>query len=391
MSDRCFYQDYFKKFHASALNSSTHGSISTLQVDDSGKCIFHSQDIIWKHKNGFKQLFLQLVQLLNDDNTLEYYDFRDFVFVGDEPKTTNSSERHVLHIAGTVFRKPVYFTGSSFIDSFELDAVDFQEGAKFRKTTFAGDLRVTNTQFQGLEFSNTTFVQLAYFINVEFLSYALFENTRFTGTTSGYVVKFKDSRFYGITDFSGSTFNLGSESTVGFTEVLFKDFTDFGNTQFHSQVIFSKVSFGFDTEFIDTSFKTISSSARYSGAAVEFNQIEILKDVTLTFRSTDTQNKMFNHSAQFSFKGDLDGTIQFENVNFNNINSASRERLVQLAKSGKVEIGPGCIKYRFQTDLRTIVISHDNAPLVLEICQTFTNYFSVSNGFNLGFEIVGVG
>ena len=29
-----------------------------------------------------------------------------------------------------------------------------------------------------------------------------------------------------------------------------------------------------------------------------------------------------------------------------------------------------------------------NAPLILKICQTFTNYFAASNGLNLGFEVV---
>jgi hypothetical protein len=53
-----------------------------------------------------------------------------------------------------------------------------------------------------------------------------------------------------------------------------------------------------------------------------------------------------------------------------------------------VEIGAGCIKYRFQTPLRSIVISQGNSALVVEICQVFANYFTATNGFNLGVEIV---
>lgn len=104
--------------------------------------------------------------------------------------------------------------------------------------------------------------------------------------------------------------------------------------------------------------------------------------------STDPQNKMFNHDVQISFKGDPTGIIRFENVNFNRITAGSQVQLIQLAKAGRVEIGSGCIKYRFQTEIRTISVSQRNAPLIIEICQTFTNYFTVSNGLNLGFEIV---
>lgn len=62
--------------------------------------------------------------------------------------------------------------------------------------------------------------------------------------------------------------------------------------------------------------------------------------------------------------------------------------LGRLAKFGKVTIGLGCIKYRFQTEPKTLDISEGNSQLVVEICQTFTNYFTASNGLNLGFEIL---
>ncbi|MGH1363291.1 MAG: CHAT domain-containing protein [Calditrichia bacterium] len=388
MGNQCPHPEYYKKGHATAISESVDGLVPVLPIDSNGVCLFHSKDVIWKRKNGFKQIFLQLVQFLNNDSILKCCDFREFVFVGDELTIKNNIEDYVLQITNTVFQKPVYFTGASFIDSFELNDVSFQDGATFRSTTFTQDLQIINTRFFGLEFSNTTFMQIAYFIKVEFLSYALFINNRFTGKTGVYTVKFVDSCFRGITDFSGSAFTLGGESTVGFIKVQFEDFTDFGRTQFHCQVIFNEVSFAFNTEFIDTSFETVSSSARYRGAAVEFKQIEVMKNVILTFKSTDPQKRLFSHNVQFSFKEKLDGIIRFENVNFSHIDSASKDRLVRLAKSGNVEIGTGCIKYRFQTDIRTVAVSHDNAPLVLELCQTFTNYFTVSNGLNLGFEIV---
>ena len=162
------------------------------------------------------------------------------------------------------------------------------------------------------------------------------------------MVKFENLRFQGITTFSGSAFTLGGNSTVGFMKIHFEDFTDFGSTRFQSQVVFSDGSFESETEFIDTSFETVRSSARYRGAAVEFNQIEVMKDAALTFKGTDPQNKMFNHDVQFSFKEQLVAIIRFQNVNFNKISPASRDRLMRLAKSGKVEIGSGCTSIDFR-------------------------------------------
>lgn len=217
----------------------------------------------------------------------------------------------------------------------------------------------------------------------------MFENANFSGIAEGYVVKFVDSQFLGLADFSEVVFApQDSEAAMGFKNVQFEDFTDFKDAEFHNQVVFSDVSFASTTEFTDTLFDIAATSARYRGVAAEFNRIELKENSVLSFMSTNPQKKLFNHDVQISFKGDPIGFIKFENVNFNNLTAQSRDRLVRLAKSGKVEIGSGCIKYRFQTEIRKISVSLGNAPLILELCQTFTNYFTVNNGLNLGFEIV---
>ena len=121
---------------------------------------------------------------------------------------------------------------------------------------------------------------------------------------------------------------------------------------------------------------------------MELKRIEVPVGAVLTFKSTSPQNKMFSYDVELSFKEEPAGTIRFDNVNFHKFTAQSRLRLTRLAKLGIVEIGPGCIKYRFQTAVRTISVSESNLPLVIELCQTFTNYFTQSNGLNLGFEIV---
>lgn len=385
LGKRCPYPEIYEE----ARNRSEGDVSSMLPIDDQGVCIFHSRDVAWKRENDFKGKFIRLVQLLNTDETLDYYDFVEFRFVGNEFKPKPGSGHYFLRIENIPFRKKAYFTGAAFADALELDGLNFKDGATFGQAIFNHDLRVDNTCFRGVDFINAQLTHRALFSKTTFLNYALFQNTRFTGESSGYVVKFKDSLFQGINDFSGAVFTpFGAETAVGFIDVKFEDFTDFRNTLFHNQVVFSDVTFASITEFVDTLFDAAQSSARYRGAAVEFNRIEVTEGATLSFKSTDPQKKIFNHDVEMSFKEDPAGIIQFENVNFINLTLPSRDRLNRLAKLGRVEIGSGCIKYRLQTDVRTILIGQSNAPLVLEICQTFTNYFTVSNGFNLGFEIV---
>ncbi len=202
------------------------------------------------------------------------------------------------------------------------------------------------------------------------------------------MVKFEGSRFAQIADFSGASFVLGEESSVAFVRSRFEESADFQRARFHCQVVFNEVLFAGATDFVDTSFDSVATAARYRGTAVEFNQIEITAGATLRFESTDPQKKLFDHDVQFSFKETPAGLMRFENVNFKNIISASRERLTELARVGLVEIGSGCIKYRFQTPVTKIDVSEGNSPLIVKICETFTSYFTVSNGFNLGFEVV---
>ncbi|MGZ8394857.1 MAG: pentapeptide repeat-containing protein, partial [Nitrospira sp.] len=386
MGERCPYPEFYEKIGSAALIAHEVEPTPMLPMDDRGTCIFHSQDVAWKRENDFKGKFLELVRLLNADVNAKYFDFAEFVFVGNETRAKGGSEEHVLRISDTTFRRQTYFMAASFLDSLELDGVDFQNGAMFSGATFARNLSTENSRFCGLDFVKAKVAQIAFFGKVEFLSFSLFQNAQFAGVTDGYAVRFEDARFQGITDFSGAVFDV--KSSVGFLKVRFEDFTDFRGTQFNCHVVFDDVLFASVAEFIDTLFDTVGSAARYRGSAVEFNGIEVPIGAVLTFMSTDLESKMFNHDVQMSFKEEPAGTIRLENVNFSRFTPASKGRLTQLAKAGRVEIGSGCIKYRFQTDVRTISISQGNAPLVLELCQTFANYFTVSNGINLGLEIV---
>jgi uncharacterized protein YjbI with pentapeptide repeats len=386
---QCPYPELYKKAYSKEKLGEDEDAIPKLPIDKDGVCIFHSQNVEWKRENDFEGEFLKLISLIDADESHGFYDFVDFIFIGNERISKQGTDHHILCIANKEFRKMAYFSGSSFIDDIVFKDVNFTGGASFELTTFANSLSIKNTIINGVTFNNAKFTNLALFSNVDFLNYALFENAVFNGTGSGYVVKFIDSCFKGITDFSDTIFNpLEKEASMGFIRVVFEDYTDFKNSQFHNQVVFEDVSFEARTEFLDTLFETAESSARYRGFAVEFKRIEVKSKAELVFKSTDPLKKMFNHDIHMSFREDPTGIIMFENVNFSKFNLESRDRLNKLAKSGQVQIGSGCIKYRFQTDIRTISVNQGNTSLILEICHTFTNYFTSSNGLNLGFEIV---
>lgn len=382
MGERCPYREFYAKVGSAAV----HDAAATLPVDDRGKCIFHSRDIPWKRENDFDGHYQRLLRLLAADSEVKYYDFAEFIFVGG--RTSESSGRNHLHIANESFQKPAYFIAATFVDTLTLEAVHFPPGSSFREASFAGNLKVTNAEFRNVDLAGADFQGLVFFTKVELISYISFSKARFSATSKGHVIKFENCQCDAIADFSDATFELGDESTVEFRRIRFSEAVDFKNVRFHCQVIFSDVSFAGETEFIDTSFGTIRSSARYRGSAVEFNRIEVRAGAVLRFESTDPQQKMFDHDVQFSFSQPPIGLIRFQNVNFSNINAASRKHLSDLCRLGKVEIGSGCIKYRFQTKIRRISISDGNAPLILEICQTFATYFTLWNGFNLGVEIV---
>lgn len=384
MGNRCPYPGIYQKELSKKQSGTAKRDILKLPVDKQGVCIFHSQDVAWKMKNDFANHFLQLLKLIEIDESQDFYDFAEFRFVGNELRTKRGSDYHVLHISDINFHKQVYFTGACFLNELEMDNVAFEGGASFGQSSFLKNLSVNNARFHGVEFGNSQFSQLAFFSHVKFLSYALFENSNFTGD-----VKFYDSQFEGLTDFSGASFNpTGKDSSMRFIKVKFEDNTDFKDAKFYNHIVFENVSFASRTTFIDTLFDTVKSSATYRGSSAEFNRIILRNKAELVFKSTDPSKKMFNDNVQMSFLEEPEGIIWFENVNFSQFDLDSKSRLIKLEKKGKVEIGSGCRKYKIQTAHRTIVISNNNAPLVLEICQTFTNYFTVSNGFNLGFEVV---
>lgn len=389
MGKTCPYPELYRAFAAGGSGENGEGEIA-LPMDEAGVCLFHSKDVAWKRANDLPGAFLRLNTLLERHGTERYYDFAEFVLVGASPAGDEGGADVELRIADITFQKQVHFTAARFADPVKMERVRFPNGLEMDEATFAGDLTITDAYINGAGMSGTRF-ERAWFIGVEFVSYALFDGARFTGSSPGgaRAIHFRDSRFQGLANFAGAMFDLRGDSTAAFERTSFEEFTDFRGTRFNCHTEFRHVTFADVTDFIDTSFELVGSSARYVGAAAEFTGLTVAERGVVTFRSSDPGRRLFAHDVEMTFiEKDLAGTVYFENVNLTSFVNGSRERLLELAREGRVQIGTGCIKYRVQTPLRTVPVEEGNAPLVMELCQTFANYFSASNGLNLGVEIV---
>jgi uncharacterized protein YjbI with pentapeptide repeats len=357
----------------------------SLPQDSDGLCLFHSKAADWKRAQGFGSRFLQLLSILNARaDGSSYYDFAEFVFVADVDSGGKPSKA-AWQLSDLTFQKSALFKGASFLDGVDVTDVNFENGAMFEETTFHDRLTFKRVRLRGADFGRSLLKGKVDFRETTFDNYSLFRSARFVGSA----VSFEASSFEGVSDFSDVSFEPeGIAGAVTFRNVSFADFLDFKETSFNCPLSFANVTFGSLVEFIDTSFGFVGSTARYTGAAVQFQQIELLEKAELNFRSTNASKKLFNHDVSFSFKSDPQGIIRFENVNFSNITPTSRKLLAALTTSGKVQIGSGCIKYRFQTEVKTIQLSEGNTQLALELAGTFVNYFTAQNGLNLGLEVV---
>lgn len=380
MGRRCPYPELFHRL--------TDDHAGALPVDERGTCLFHSHDLAWKRANDLPGAFLRLVQLLDQHGPAWGYDFAEFVFTGPAVSGSGSAQP-VLRITDATFRKHAHFTAARFADPVEMERVAFSGGAEFEGAAFDRELTVTDVSIHGAAMSGARFERV-WFVRVDFSSYALFDGARFVGTFSGaQAVRFADCRFRGLANFSGAIFELRDSSSAVFERVRFDDFADFRDTRFHCHTAFHLVTFSDVADFIDTSFNLVHSAARYAGAAAEFTGIAVPATGVLTFRSSDPLRALFSHDVEMTFiEPELAGTVYLENVNLTMFANGSRAKLLELARRGKVRIGTGCIKYRRQTPLRTVPVEEGNAPLVVELCQTFSNYFTAREGVSLGVEIV---
>lgn len=386
--DECPYTEWYRELNNKKIsNHQDSNSQLELPLDSTGVCLFHSHDLNWKREKQFTKKFLQLVQLLDEYSSKEYYDFCEFVFVGEQLESKKNSESYIFKLVKTVFMKEAKFAGAVFTEAVKFHNVEFKSYCSFEGAAFKDKLVLEKCSLASTYFDATVFEKNVYFEDDHFCgTFAIFTHAVFYNS-----VRFLNTKFDGMAVFSDAVFNKSKDDAFAatFQNVVFKNSAIFTGSIFFCPAEFRSVIFNLNAEFIDTLFGASKSSLRYIQKDVSFINIGLNKNGLLIFEGRDAKTKMFDDTdADISFKGEVKGIIRFKNVNFNNIIQESREELFNLEKAGRVEIGPGCIKYRFQTETKTIPADSHNQSLILEITQTFCNYFAAKNGMNLGFEIV---
>ena len=179
LGSQCPYSEFYSKLQSTESSSSVIGDTLSLPNDDNGACIFHSRPLAWKRQNHFVERFLQLDRLLDEYHPERYYDFAEFVFVGNDLVTRNGPESYLLRITDAIFNKQPYFAGASFPDSFQLDGIDFKDGASLDQAIFQHNLTIENTRSVAWTSRKRNSNDGAFFKGVLFISFALFANARF--------------------------------------------------------------------------------------------------------------------------------------------------------------------------------------------------------------------
>lgn len=365
-SNICPYSKLYEQ-----LTKDNH-SIKPLPIDNAGKCLFHSHDTEWKKENHFLDRFLELIEILEQ---LEYkvFDFRDFLIVNDSNTVIdikNIQRKQVsLDFTGAIFKSRIRFLNLD-INNLILNDTLFEKNLSINETTLFSSLNFERVKVKGEFYLRDTEIGFnAYFSNTKFLKPIELSNSLFLGDV-----------FFLKTVFSFTEIDLSEhdEPYCRFSNLKFNHSVNFEEALFDCGFEAVNVSFNGDVQFLQTKF-----SEKYYTVF----RLPVIKE-NLSFIGSE-KDKLFPYGAIIELKvEDIQGQIIFENVNFKNIKEENRNVLKELSYTDKVSIGSGCIKYRNQTNPRTIHIKSSIQTLLFELVNTYSSFFGEHNGFNLGFEII---
>lgn len=122
-------------------------------------------------------------------------------------------------------------------------------------------------------------------------------------------------------------------------------------------------------------------------SSVDFQKINLTETGKISFRGKEPFYDQVKGEIYLDFTEDSKGTTIIENFNLNKFENNSKLRLFEAEKTGRVQIGTGCRKYKNRTPIKRIDIDDHNQNLVTELANTFAQFFKSKNGLNLGVEI----
>lgn len=343
-----------------------------LPIDSNGMCIFHSSDIQWKSKMNFGIYLKEFVKNANQDKSIDriildgakiadanYKELeisikKDFHLNNAKvfnPFVMSSNNDIAIHSNNTIYYKPVKIRNSIFRSIY------------LQQNTYKDSLSLDDLKIKGpLSMSNSIYEHVINVSDCSVNTYSIFNNNHFKSSGHLSWAIFKNINFGGPTNFKKCIFDCSFHMD---------------NVHFESIV-----------DFHGSKFQPVEEYYNIVHEPYSFRKLKLGEKAVLAFVGEGNKDEFFQDQVEFFFTDEIYGKIIFENLNFRFISKSSRDRIFKLEKEGKIEIGSGCIKYRHQTELKTIEIGEDGQDVIIEIARTFANYFISHNGVNLGIEII---
>lgn len=344
--------------------------------DSEGKCIFHSENLMWKSQHQFSNILLNTIDKLDKDDAVKEIDLDETIIADHNVDVLMIELKTVKRFS---MNKAKIFNPLTF------KSADFGNQLNCKKTVFLGKTKMIDTKLDSCEFSKCVFKKAVSIDKCNFSgTYTSFEDSVFEES-----IKISGSRFAGMAFFSDVKFlENGWLSWATFMELVFEQECNFDRCFSACSFTFQDIMFRGKTDFKELVFSKVKNHSNHSVKPYSFKKITIDKNAVLSFIGTERENNIFQDQVEFEFVDEIKGKVIFDNMNFRFITKKSRDEILKLEKLGKIEIGEGCIKYRHQTKLKHLDIETDGQQIILEIAQTFANYFVSHNGVNLGIEVV---
>lgn len=370
----CVFKKKVKEKQIDCCFSKIDYLVDSILIDKQGLCIFHSENETWKKEHNFILHLEELINYFEKELSQKKIFLEDIIFTCDTENLFDNKE----------FKKDISFNHSQFKKSLNVKSSTFKS-LDFKSTIFHKAVSFTNLSIKRISFDDACFKSKLSIRDSDFYLGFFMLNTHFNGDIS-----ILNSVFHAESFFQNLRTNIDKSINQGiiFKQIHFKKFTTFELSEFNSTVSFKKIIVWEELVFHNTQFNYNEPLPVMS--SVTFEQINVKEKGRLEFRGS-ANNKMFGKVQDVSFlKEEIEGTLFFEHIDFTKFSPLSRERLISATKmkNAKVIMGAGCIKYYNQTPLKSIEIDDDNQNLVVELCNTFTDYFTRNGGFNLGVEFV---
>jgi len=207
----------------------------TLPIDSEGVCLFHSDQEDWKRSNQFMRHFVELINLLETLEDIEYFDFKEFRFVGEPDSFIKKGQIiNVIKLQNLVVNKEVRFGGARFLDRVVFEEVKLNKGGEFINTIFKDQLSVTKSSIGFVQWNKSFFTRRVDFNECHFTgSFIDFSDNDFIDS-----VFFNQIVFNGMTLFDDTQFNTSNiqDNGVRFADVTSNDHLSFKNTVFFCPV-----------------------------------------------------------------------------------------------------------------------------------------------------------